>query len=152
MPARAVTLAASARVAASRILGKACSICPGSRAAEAATKKISQSMSMTRATTIVPTTALTLAQKSGKPAAINLSAVTKDDKEPPKTQTPMTVDELEERLLTATRNMQEMNRSFNLQYLAVQQQIQSDNRKFTVLSNVMKTKHDTAKNAINNVR
>ncbi len=55
-------------------------------------------------------------------------------------------------LVLATKEMQEMNTSFNLQYLQLQQKMQSDNRKFTVISNVMKTKHDTAKNAINNVR
>ncbi len=48
--------------------------------------------------------------------------------------------------------MQEMNKSFNLQYLGLQQKMQSDNRQFTSMSNIMKTKHDTAKAAINNVR
>ena len=55
-------------------------------------------------------------------------------------------------LMVATRQMQEMNMSFNLQYLMLQQKMQSDNRQFTLMSNIMKTKHDTAKNAINNVR
>lgn len=55
-------------------------------------------------------------------------------------------------LMIATKAMQEMNMSFNLQYLQLQQKMQDENRKFTALSNVMKTKHDTAKNAINNVR
>ena len=55
-------------------------------------------------------------------------------------------------LMNATRQMQQMNQSFNLQYLQLQQKMQADNRKFTLLSNIMKTKHDTAKNAINNVR
>lgn len=55
-------------------------------------------------------------------------------------------------LMMATKEMQEMNQSFNLQYLQLQQKMQSDNRQFTLLSNIMKTKHDTAKNAINNVR
>ncbi len=50
-----------------------------------------------------------------------------------------------------TRRMQELNQSFNLQYLGLQQNMQSENRQFTTLSNIMKTKHDTAKNAINNV-
>jgi len=45
-----------------------------------------------------------------------------------------------------------MQASFNMQYLMLQQKMQSENRQFTTLSNVMKTKHDTAKNAINNVR
>ena len=55
-------------------------------------------------------------------------------------------------LMNATKEMQEMNMSFNLQYLQLQQQMQSDNRQFTLISNIMKTKHDSAKNAINNVR
>ena len=55
-------------------------------------------------------------------------------------------------MMMATREMQEMNMSFNLQYLQLQQKMQSDNRQFTLMSNIMKTKHDTAKNAINNVR
>jgi hypothetical protein len=55
-------------------------------------------------------------------------------------------------LMAATRQMQQMNQSFNLQYLLLQQQMQSENRQYTALSNVLKTRHDTAKNAINNVR
>ena len=54
--------------------------------------------------------------------------------------------------MIATKQMQEMNMSFNMQYLQLQQKMQSDNRQFTLMSNIMKTKHDTAKNAINNVR
>lgn len=50
------------------------------------------------------------------------------------------------------QGMMEMNQSFNMQYLGLQQQMQQENRQFTLLSNIMKTKHDTAKNAINNVR
>jgi hypothetical protein len=52
----------------------------------------------------------------------------------------------------AAKQMQELNMSFNMQYLMLQQKMQADNRQFTTLSNIMKTKHDTAKNAINNVR
>lgn len=55
-------------------------------------------------------------------------------------------------LLAATKQMQEMNQTFNLQYLQLQQQMQHQNRQFTLVSNIMKTKHDTAKAAINNVR
>jgi hypothetical protein len=36
--------------------------------------------------------------------------------------------------------------------LGLQQAMQNENRQFTTVSNVMKTKHDTAKNAISNVR
>ena len=45
-----------------------------------------------------------------------------------------------------------MSASFNLQYLQLQNKMQDESRRFTLLSNIMKTKHDTAKNAINNVR
>jgi hypothetical protein len=57
-----------------------------------------------------------------------------------------------DKLFKATREMQEMSQSFNLQYLSLQQNMQDENRRFTLVSNIMKTKHDTAKNAINNVR
>jgi hypothetical protein len=46
----------------------------------------------------------------------------------------------------------EMNQSFNLQYLGLQKAMQDENRQYTLISNIMKNKHDTAKNAINNVR
>jgi len=50
------------------------------------------------------------------------------------------------------QRMQKANRSFNLQYLALQQKMQDESRRFTLLSNIMKTKHDTAKNSISNIR
>jgi len=50
------------------------------------------------------------------------------------------------------QRMQEMNESFSMQYLALQQKMQDENRRFTLLSNIMKTKHDTAKNSISNIR
>ena len=48
--------------------------------------------------------------------------------------------------------MQEMNQSFNLQYLMLQENMQQEQRQFSLLSNIMKTRHDGAKNVINNVR
>ncbi len=54
--------------------------------------------------------------------------------------------------LEAQRDLPEMSQSFNLQYLSLQQQMQDENRRFTLISNIMKTKHDTAKNSISNVR
>ena len=48
--------------------------------------------------------------------------------------------------------MQETQMSFNLQSLQLQSQMQSDNRVYTALSNIMKTKHDTVVNSIGNVR
>ena len=58
----------------------------------------------------------------------------------------------QESLLTATRQMQETQMSFNLQYLQLQSQMQHENRSYTAISNIMKTKHDTVKNSISNVR
>ena len=55
-------------------------------------------------------------------------------------------------LLDATKQMQETQMSFNLQYLQLQSQMQAENRSYTAVSNIMKTKHDTVKNSINNVR
>jgi hypothetical protein len=57
-----------------------------------------------------------------------------------------------ERLIEAARQMGEMSQSFNIQYLDLQKQMQDENRRYTLVSNIMKTKHDTAKSAINNVR
>lgn len=55
-------------------------------------------------------------------------------------------------LLNATKQMQETQMSFNLQYLQLQSQMQRENRSYTAISNIMKTKHDTVKNSISNVR
>ncbi len=51
-----------------------------------------------------------------------------------------------------TKQFQEMQMSFNLQYLQLQSQMQHENRSYTAISNIMKTKHDTAKNSISNIR
>jgi hypothetical protein len=42
--------------------------------------------------------------------------------------------------------------SSNLQLLALQQQVQQENQRFSTLSNVMRAKHDTAKAAVANIR
>jgi hypothetical protein len=42
--------------------------------------------------------------------------------------------------------------SYNLQYLQLQNQMQNENRQYTAVSNILKTRHDTAKNTINNIR
>lgn len=55
-------------------------------------------------------------------------------------------------MMQATKQMAEYQASFNLQYLQLQQQVQADTRQFNLISNIMKTKHDAAKNALNNVR
>jgi hypothetical protein len=51
--------------------------------------------------------------------------------------------------------MHAMNREsqqFNLQMLALQEEVQTENRRFTTLSNVVRARHDTAKAAVSNVR
>jgi hypothetical protein len=58
----------------------------------------------------------------------------------------------QDQLLNATKQMQETQMSFNLQYLQLQSQMQAENRSYTAVSNIMKTKHDTVKNSISNVR
>jgi hypothetical protein len=55
-------------------------------------------------------------------------------------------------LLQAIKDLDQMSQSFNMQYLGLQQQMQNENRQFTLVSNIMKTKHDTAKNSIDNIR
>lgn len=55
-------------------------------------------------------------------------------------------------LFNATKQMQETQMSFNLQYLQLQNQMQTENRRFTAISNIMKTKHDTVKNSISNIK
>jgi hypothetical protein len=58
----------------------------------------------------------------------------------------------QDQLMNATKQMQETQMSFNLQYLQLQSQMQHENRSYTAISNIMKTKHDTVKNSISNVR
>jgi hypothetical protein len=60
--------------------------------------------------------------------------------------------ESQSNLLSATQQMQETQMSFNLQYLALQDDMQNENRQFTMVSNIMKTKHDTVKDALGNIR
>jgi hypothetical protein len=54
-------------------------------------------------------------------------------------------------LLAITRQMQEMQMSFDMQYLQLQSQMQNENRSYTAVSNIMKTKHDKVKNSIGNI-
>lgn len=53
---------------------------------------------------------------------------------------------------SAPHQLQETQMSFNLQYLQLQSQMQHENRAYTAISNIMKTKHESAKNAIDNIR
>ena len=57
-----------------------------------------------------------------------------------------------DQLMQATQNMQETQMGFNLQYLQLQNSMQNENRQFTMVSNIMKTKQDTVKNSISNIR
>jgi hypothetical protein len=57
-----------------------------------------------------------------------------------------------DKLFEASKDMQEMQMSFSLQYLLLQNKISHENRQFSMISNIMKNKHDTAKNSINNIR
>ncbi|RMH45027.1 MAG: hypothetical protein D6689_00935 [Deltaproteobacteria bacterium] len=50
------------------------------------------------------------------------------------------------------RALQEQAQAFNLEYLAIQQEVQQENRRFTALSNVAKSMHDTNKAVLQNVR
>ena len=50
------------------------------------------------------------------------------------------------------RPLRDAQMSFNLQYLQLQTQMQNENRSYTTVSNIMKTKHETVKNTLNNVR
>jgi phage-related baseplate assembly protein len=64
-------------------------------------------------------------------------------------------DAATDRLFAAVKEMQEMQEmqmSFNLQYLMLQNKISHENRQFSMVSKIMKSKHDTAKNSINNIR
>jgi hypothetical protein len=58
----------------------------------------------------------------------------------------------QDQLLDATKQMQETQMSFNLQYLQLQSQMQDENRSYAAFSNIMKTKHDTVQNSIGNIR
>jgi hypothetical protein len=44
------------------------------------------------------------------------------------------------------------SQEFNLYYLQLQEQLSAENRTFSAMSNVLKTRHDTVKNAIGNIR
>lgn len=50
------------------------------------------------------------------------------------------------------QSLQNQRMSDDLKLLALQDQIQRDNRQIALVSNVMKARHDTAKSAISNIR
>jgi len=55
-------------------------------------------------------------------------------------------------LMQATQQMQQTQMSFNLQYLQLQEQMQNDSRQYTVLSNVLKSRYDTMKRILANMK
>jgi predicted nucleic acid-binding Zn-ribbon protein len=54
--------------------------------------------------------------------------------------------------MSATKQLQETQMSFSLQYLNLKEKMQNESRHFLLISNILKTKHDTVKNSISNVR
>ena len=52
----------------------------------------------------------------------------------------------------AMRQLQQEGQKQSLQYLQLQQEVQQANRRFTVATNLLKARHDTARAAINNLR
>jgi hypothetical protein len=48
--------------------------------------------------------------------------------------------------------MMQSGQASNLQLLALQEQVQQENQRFSTISNVMRAKHDTAKAAVSNIR
>jgi len=53
--------------------------------------------------------------------------------------------------MAQTKQMMEMQASFNLQFLQLQGKMQQESRSFQTISNVMKNRTDTAKNSIRNI-
>ncbi|MBS2028580.1 MAG: hypothetical protein JST54_11805 [Deltaproteobacteria bacterium] len=54
-------------------------------------------------------------------------------------------------LLQAQQAMNEQSQQFNMMYLQLQDNMQRESREYETISNIMKVRHDTAKNAINNI-
>jgi hypothetical protein len=52
----------------------------------------------------------------------------------------------------AVENTLAQSQAFNLYYLQLQEQLSAENRAYTAMSNVLKARHDTIKNAIGNIR
>jgi hypothetical protein len=54
--------------------------------------------------------------------------------------------------MAAMHAMNRESQHFNMQMLALQEEVQQENRRFTTLSNVVRASHDTAKAAVGNIR
>ena len=48
--------------------------------------------------------------------------------------------------------LQQQSQDFNLQFLQLQEGLSQENRRFTTVSNVLKARHETVKNVIQNIR
>jgi hypothetical protein len=55
-------------------------------------------------------------------------------------------------LMSATQQMQEMQMSFNLQYLQLQQALQDESRQYAAASNLMKSRQDTVNGILANLK
>jgi hypothetical protein len=55
-------------------------------------------------------------------------------------------------MFEAARKMQESSFAYNMQYLQLQAAMQHENRSYTAISNIMKARHENAKNSISNIR
>jgi hypothetical protein len=53
---------------------------------------------------------------------------------------------------TSVENTLAQSQEFNLYYLQLQEQLSAENRAYSAMSNVLKARHDTIKNAIGNIR
>ena len=51
----------------------------------------------------------------------------------------------------ALQRLEEMSQAFNIQYLALLQQMQGENRQYTALTAAMRAKHNVAKEALSNL-
>ena len=54
--------------------------------------------------------------------------------------------------VAAMHAMNRESQAFNMQLLSLQEEVQTENRRFMTLSNVVRARHDTAKAAVSNVR
>jgi hypothetical protein len=52
----------------------------------------------------------------------------------------------------SVENALAQSQEFNLYYLQLQEQLAAENRSYSAMSNVLKARHDTIKNAIGNIR
>jgi hypothetical protein len=91
------------------------------------------------------TSAQAQAKRTGRPVVVKLGDTASEGET-------MTAEQIRRQIVAFNDELEQVNHSFNIQYVGLQQEMQAENRRYTVLSNIMKTRHDTAKNAISNVR